>query len=368
MSDWGLVLDASTSRVTREDFRRLKEMGVRGYIQCLQTGGFSSSQTAVRAVAQSNLLDALAEGLAVGGYLNSQPWRAPEVIHNDARAAAGSAWGALIFVANDVEIKDPQTGQVPSADQIRRSTQLIKAEGKRTAYYTASWYWRGVLGNPTWPWLLEDPLWNAYYDGDPDIDFWRAPYGPWTQAHVIGEQYQGTTNLGGDLFDLNFFDLDYLRPAAPQPPIEEEDMTPEQHARLVSVEQAIARIEAMVGWWKQNIDQQHRKEDGTLSPPSPRSAFNQAIWTLAALDRHRFAWLIGEGDPEIKNMGSKAAMRHLMATAVAAELDKRPAAPVTVNLTAAQIALAVTTAIKRPDVLKEIGKAVADEEHRRLEA
>jgi len=223
VSDWGFVLDASSSRVTREDFRRLKEMGVRGFIQCLQTGGFSSSQTDVQRVAAANLTDALSEGLPCGGYLNSQPWRAPEIIHASARSVAGDTWSHLPFIANDVEIRDADTGAVPSEYQVLRTRDLIKAEGKRTAIYSARWYWAGVFGNPQWPWLLEDGLWNAFYDQDPDIDFRNAPYGPWSQGHVIGEQYAGTTNLGGDLFDLNFFDLDLLRPAG-----EEDDMTPDQ--------------------------------------------------------------------------------------------------------------------------------------------
>jgi hypothetical protein len=217
---WGLVLDASTSRVTRADFRRLKEMGVQGFIQCLQTGGFSASQAQVAAVAPYNLGDALAEGVPIGGYLNSQPWRPAEVIHLDAKRVANTFWPLMPMVANDVEI-----GGITAAN-VQDAAHLLTIEGKRDPIYTAKWFWDS-LGNPQWPWLLEKRLWNAFYDGDPDIDFRNYPYGPWSQAHVSGEQYQGSTNLGGDVFDLNFFDLDYLTTEQPAPvpaPEEGKDM------------------------------------------------------------------------------------------------------------------------------------------------
>ena len=44
------------------------------------------------------------------------------------------------------------------------------------------------------------PLWNAYYDGDPDED--GLPYGGWEHSAI--EQYQGTTDLCGQSVDLNF--------------------------------------------------------------------------------------------------------------------------------------------------------------------
>lgn len=223
MTEWVYGVDASFSRVTREDFRRLRDQfGVRVFVQCLWTGGYQNN-AGVKAVAEPNLSDAAAEGIVPAGYANTSPfygsikWWSPEVSLAETKKNAGGAWSGLTVVSNDVEIRGV------TERCIRETQALLKGEGKRVPYYTAQWFWSGVLGNPQWPWLLEDPLWNAYYDGDPDIDFRHAPYGPWAQGHVIGEQYKGTTDIGGDDFDLNFFDLDYFRPpAAPQ---EEDFMT-----------------------------------------------------------------------------------------------------------------------------------------------
>lgn len=230
MTRWGLVVDASGSRVTRPVFRQLKSMGCQGFIQCLQTGGFSSFQTGVDRVAQPNLSDALDEELLIGGYLNSQPWRDPSVIHEDAISVAGPYWDLMQMVANDVEIHDP----VPNETQIRGTQNLLESAGKRAPIYTAKWFWEGHLGNPKWSWLAGSKLWNAFYDGDPDVDFARFPYGPWTQASVVGEQYVGTTNIGGAQFDLNFFDLDYLQA---QP--EEDDLNTTQAQQLQEIHDAL---------------------------------------------------------------------------------------------------------------------------------
>lgn len=221
MTEWVYGYDASFSRITREDHRRMRDQyGGRVFVQCLWTGGFENN-AGIRAVAEANLSDADAEGVVPAGYANTSPiygsvkWWTPSVTLAETKKNAGGAWSGLTVVSNDVEIRGV------TERCVRETQALLKGEGKRVPYYTAQWFWSGVLGNPQWPWLLEDPLWNAYYDKDPDIDFRQAPYGPWSQAHVIGEQYQGTTGIGGDDFDLNFFDLDYFRPARPAP--QEED-------------------------------------------------------------------------------------------------------------------------------------------------
>jgi hypothetical protein len=208
MARWGLVLDASTSRVTREDFRRLREIGVAGFIQCLQTGGFSASQAQVRAVAAANLGDAIAEGLPVGGYTNSQPWREVEIIIGDTIEVAGPYWDACGMVANDIEIDGITEAQC------LRTTQALEADGKRVPHYTA-WWFAQKYGGMRWGWMAEGNRggWDADYDGRPELEAvrWGPPGMP-----VRGKQYAGTTNLGGDLFDLNFFDLDYLTGATPK--------------------------------------------------------------------------------------------------------------------------------------------------------
>jgi len=255
MPTWTYGADASFSRVTRPDFRNLRDnYGVRVFSQCLWPGGYEDLP-GIRAVAEANLSDALAEGIVVSGYACTSPfygpvrWWPPSTSLAEAKLTAGSMWPQLTVVANDVEIR----GVVEQ--DIAETSSLLLAEGKRVPIYTAKWFWDGVLGNPTWPWLLAFPLWNAYYDGDPDIDFLHAPYGPWDQSHVIGEQYQGTTPIAGDDFDLDFFDLDYFTLIPTPIPPQEDDMDADQDQRLKNIESQLSALYARFEGYKINADQ-----------------------------------------------------------------------------------------------------------------
>lgn len=199
---YGYVVDASASRITRADFRALKEMGVQGFIQCLQTGGFSADQKTVASVAPYNLDDSLTEGLATGGYINSQPWRPVSVIVNDGKAVAASAWPHLKMVSNDMEI------QGITEAQCLATTLAIEAEGKLSPAYTA-WWFAAAYGGMRWPWLAAPNRggWDADYDGRPAIE--PIAWGP-SGIYPVGKQYKGSTLINGDTYDLNIFDLDYL--------------------------------------------------------------------------------------------------------------------------------------------------------------
>lgn len=65
---------------------------------------------------------------------------------------------------------------------------------------TGGWYWRPYMGDTDVFSRAGRPLWNAYYDGDPDTD--GLPYGGWTDSSI--EQFQGTTTVCGQSVDLNY--------------------------------------------------------------------------------------------------------------------------------------------------------------------
>ena len=207
---WVYGADASFSRVTQPEFQVLKEQyGIRVFVQCLWTGGYANND-ALRQVAEPNINDAAAVGLIPAGYSNSSPWYGstkwwpPDVTLKETKKNAGAAWPGLTVVSNDVETR----GLTERC--IRETQEALESEGKRVPIYTARWFWHGVLGNPMWSWAGQRQLWNAYYDDDPDIDFMNAPYGPWTQDKVIGEQYKNTTYIGDDGYDFNVFNQDYF--------------------------------------------------------------------------------------------------------------------------------------------------------------
>jgi hypothetical protein len=95
----------------------------------------------------------------------------------------------------------------------------------------------------TWTTLTGDsqdfsdlPLWNAFYDNDPDLDFARFPYGGWTAPLL--EQYGNTQVFCGQSVDLNVIN-------------EEEDdmgMTAAERAEMDAMQ---AQIELLKGYaWR----------------------------------------------------------------------------------------------------------------------
>lgn len=207
-------LDCSFSRISPQWAQERLGEGWKVFVQCLWTGGYLNNP-AIRSVAELNLRDARDAGMIISGYINANPWFPASESIREAKKNAGATWHNLDVVFVDVEI--PQTTLV----QVRELCEALKADGKRVSIYSARWFWKGTLGNPTDPWLLEYPLWNAFYDNSPDIDFPANPYGPWNS--VIGEQYQNTTNLGNVNVDLNVFEDSFFSGGG-SIPIQEDDM------------------------------------------------------------------------------------------------------------------------------------------------
>ena len=206
-------LDLSFAKPPLDWWQRRHAQGYRIAFICLWTGGYAGN-AGIKAVAETNLRNARLAGLEVGGYANASPptWWPLATQIAEIRANAGSEWATLNRVAIDLEI---------SGLTMERAFELadaLAAEGKRTDIgYTARWFWVGHMGNSRDPRWLRFKLWNANYDWNPDIDFGAAPYGPWTVTDLVGEQYQGTTQLDGYAVDLNTFIDSASAPSVPTP-------------------------------------------------------------------------------------------------------------------------------------------------------
>jgi len=206
-------LDLSFARPPLDWWQRRRAEGFEIMFQCLWTGGYAGND-GIRAVAADNLRNARAAGFIVGGYANASPptWWPLATQVMEIRRNAGSEWAALDRVAIDLEI---------AGLTMARAFELadaLAAEGKRTDIgYTARWFWSGHMGNSQDPRWLRFKLWNANYDWNPDIDFGAAPYGPWKMTDLVGEQYQGTTQLDGYAVDLNTFIDSAFAPPVPTP-------------------------------------------------------------------------------------------------------------------------------------------------------
>jgi len=201
-------LDVSFSAVSLDWCRARYAEGWRALVQNLWTGGYAGND-GLRAVARNNLANAKAAGLRVAAYANASPaaWWPIAVQMQEIRRNAGDMWPHLEGVAVDVEIPGITLARVLEL------ADAINAAGQRAdVLYTARWFWTGHMGDSKDARWRRFKLWNAYYDGDPDIDFASAPYGPWAASDLVGEQYQGTTQLGGASVDLNTFLTTFLQP------------------------------------------------------------------------------------------------------------------------------------------------------------
>ena len=158
---------------------------------------------------EENLLRAAAQGMKIATYtvLNgSQPGNAAV---SQGKSFCGNVWSDLRFVAIDCELDGI------TETHIRQAEAAIIAEGQTPIIYTAYWWWHDHFGNPNS--FSHLPLWNAYYDQQPDIDFQKLPYGGWQD--VVIEQYAGSVQLEGVTVDRNSFRKEFIYPKK-----EEDDM------------------------------------------------------------------------------------------------------------------------------------------------
>jgi GH25 family lysozyme M1 (1,4-beta-N-acetylmuramidase) len=213
--------------------------------------------------AEGNLIRADAAGLKVATYVALNAGGGRRAVEQG-RKACGRMWDKLCFVAIDCEIDGITTITIMAAiEEVRRLN-------KRPCIYTARWWWRDHFGDRQG--FQAIPLWNAYYDGDPDIDFASASYGGWTLDKVIGEQYAGSVPLAGITVDRNSFDMDWIE--------EEDDMSAiedlrQDVARLTAengLQQGALELQKRINELQQGWLEQHAAEHATapeLIPPLP---------------------------------------------------------------------------------------------------
>lgn len=208
MSDTGTVtekwLDVSRQStgfvLTLDQCARIKADGYAGIVVQLWSG------IARNDLAEQTLANAITAGLKTAGYIAlNRTYGGWEHVMNG-KVAAGAEWPYLNFVAIDCEVDGITVALV------RDAVSQVIALAQRPVIYTAKWWWVGSFANITD--FSNVPLWNAFYDGDPDFDFAANPYGGWTTAIEAGEQYQGSTTFsyGGTEFsaDINAFRSDFI--------------------------------------------------------------------------------------------------------------------------------------------------------------
>lgn len=193
---WVHAVDSSFDLLTEEEAHRLKAAGVELYIQALTalppTGLMQPENRVI------SLRNATYAGLKIAGYALLRPGPTPELDVDFARGGVpDDLWNALEFCAVDVEV-GRITGHGVNLACLRMS-QLLP--GKPVVIYTNYNTWVNLMGNPMLP--ERTKLWNAYWDGKEDVDFATLPYGGWTNADVLLEQYSGGQYVEGQFADRN---------------------------------------------------------------------------------------------------------------------------------------------------------------------
>ena len=186
-------LDLSFSQPSQSWWNQRYAEGWRIMVQDAWTGFISPAPTML------NLNRARTAGFVTAAYVvvNDLPG-ATSVGH--ARYACGAEWDYLNFVAVDVEVPTRNLAIAGALKEIRRL-------GKKPCIYTSRNAWKTSVFEPLFA-FRNEWLWNAYYDLDPDFDFFLNSYGGFTK--LAGEQYQGTTNLDGFAVDLNNFSAAFI--------------------------------------------------------------------------------------------------------------------------------------------------------------
>ncbi len=227
-------LDISFSQPSAQWWVDRRAEGFEVMVQNLWTGGFASNE-GLLAVAATNLRNARLAGFRTAGYANASPpdWWSIHIQMGNIKANAGLEWKHINDLVIDAEI--------PGITQARvmELADGLEAVGKVCdVLYTARWFWVGHMGNTKEIAWRRFRLWSAHYDWNPDIDFGDNPYGPWSLAEVIGEQYQGSTNVAGGTIDLNTFKDSWMAPP------EEDDMGMTDAEKLAMVKLR-ERVEAL---------------------------------------------------------------------------------------------------------------------------
>lgn len=148
---------------------------------------------------------------------------------------------------------------LPTTVIIRSAVDVVARSGYRPGIYTRRDWWELGTNNST---AFKDlPLWNANYDGDPDLD--PAGYGGWGIPHM--EQYQGTSTLAGvPMVDLNSYD-------GPQP-LPNGEFLPEPELPPLD-------LGVVAGLWQWVINPGARNDFDVTPIPAPRGD-GWSAWTV----------------------------------------------------------------------------------------
>ncbi len=188
MSRWG-------GELTPEEAAAMKTAGISTVIIASGPGGYGL-------MARQQGEAAVAAGLRLEAYTYLEFESDPEWWVREALARLDGLSVARWWL----DVEDTEHGRSWTPEQriayVQRALDAFAAAGVFAHVYSGGWYWRPYMGNTDVFARQGRKLWNAWYDGDPDID--GLPYGGWTAAEVAIEQFEGTSLVCGQSVDKNW--------------------------------------------------------------------------------------------------------------------------------------------------------------------
>jgi hypothetical protein len=147
-------------------------------------------------------------------------------------------WEKMIFVAPDVELPDIREGEILAA-----AIWVEDHHDGLVPIYTNynSWTTKIIPRNSS---LLSRKgflLWNALWDGAPDVDYPSLRFGGWEDDQVVGEQWSGGTYVGGQFVDRNTFKREFVFPKE-EPVVENPDKIEADFYKLAAILKAAAEL------------------------------------------------------------------------------------------------------------------------------
>lgn len=221
-----LVVD-SQDHITTDEAKALKAEGAEILIQGITYWSPCREPAKVNSNANTSLRNAQAVELRTAAYILVDPHSTGREAVDRAKAAVSpEVWDALEFVAVDFEVPAEcyPAFRIP-VETIYQATDYLRELGKcvtwtdgvcKAVLYTSCGEWHSRLfpSNPLKP--SNTVLWNASWDGNPDIDYARCQFGSFRTDEVYIEQWSGGTVIGGVHVDQNT--LVVFEPPVPQPP------------------------------------------------------------------------------------------------------------------------------------------------------
>ena len=188
MSRWG-------GELTAEEAACLKAAGIATVIVASGPGGYGL-------MARQQAEAAVAAGLRLEAYTYLEFESDPEWWVREALARLEGLPVARWWL----DIEDTEHGRdwTPArrVAHVQRALDAFGAAGVFAHVYSGGGVWRPCMGDTHVFARQGRKLWNAWYDGDPDID--GLPYGGCTAADVAIEQFEGTSVVCGQSVDKNW--------------------------------------------------------------------------------------------------------------------------------------------------------------------